>query len=384
MPTRSSTSLQRLESHIGELVDTAALNPDLWSTVVAEIQQAYRGVRVQMQAHDPSFGRPLILVSAGWSERHTRNYHARLAHLNEVGKAFATSAPFLTPVKLPDYVLPVDRFLRSEFYNEGLRLEGEAECGTGLRIFQDGQRHATLAVQYGVRGSDTFHSQVALLLRRIAPRLKGAILANRSALRGTIGSAGSDLVQVLIDAAFIVYDDRRIVATNEAAKAFTANSDLVSIGPQDRLSISQPEIDAKFSSLLKLACQATHGSAGYLEFGFIHDTTQWRMSILPIAQNRPVAGLGIAPLFVPRNAALIIFRREDLRDGASVFQSRYRLSNAELRIVRALCGGGSLVTIAGQLGISYETARIQLKAAFSKTGTHSQRELLRMFLAIET
>lgn len=383
MPTPSSTSLQRLESHIAELVDTAALNPHLWSTVVAEIQQAYPGVRVQMQAHDPSFGRPLILVSAGWSERHARNYHSRLAHLNEVGKAFATSAPFLTPVKLPDYVLPVDRFLHSEFYNEGLRLEGEAECGTGLRIFQDGQRHATLVVQYGVRGSDAVHSEVAPLLRRIAPRLKGAILANSSALRGTIGASLSGLVDVLVDAAFVLYDDRRVVATNEAAQTFTANSDLLSIGAQDRLSIRQPEINAKFSSLLKLACQATHGSAGYLELGFIHGTSQWRMSILPIVQHHPIAGLGIAQLFVSRNAALVIFRREDRPDAGQAFQARYRLTNAELRIVKALCGGGSLVTIAEQLGISYETARIQLKAAFSKTGTHSQRELLRTFLAVK-
>ena len=62
---------------------------------------------------------------------------------------------------------------------------------------------------------------------------------------------------------------------------------------------------------------------------------------------------------------------------------RFQLTNAELRIAQALTRKGSLIQIADELGIAYETARNQVKSALRKTGTHTQRELVSLFLQKE-
>ena len=58
----------------------------------------------------------------------------------------------------------------------------------------------------------------------------------------------------------------------------------------------------------------------------------------------------------------------------------YHLTPAESKLAVLLSNGTSLKRAAGQLGVAKETARSQLKSVFAKTDTHSQSELLRLFL----
>lgn len=57
-------------------------------------------------------------------------------------------------------------------------------------------------------------------------------------------------------------------------------------------------------------------------------------------------------------------------------QACFGLTTAEARLASAIGNGASLDIAADALGISYETARCQLKAIFSKTDTHRQGELV--------
>jgi DNA-binding CsgD family transcriptional regulator len=61
---------------------------------------------------------------------------------------------------------------------------------------------------------------------------------------------------------------------------------------------------------------------------------------------------------------------------ASLIAQAFGLTGAESRLVSLLAGGMSIETAAEYLGIARETARNQLKAAFAKTGTHRQAELI--------
>jgi DNA-binding CsgD family transcriptional regulator len=54
----------------------------------------------------------------------------------------------------------------------------------------------------------------------------------------------------------------------------------------------------------------------------------------------------------------------------------FGLTAAETRLALRLLTGESLRSAAAALGITYESARSQLKAIFQKTGTHRQGELI--------
>src|SRR5690349_16772909 len=65
---------QHVEFLIGEFIDAAALDPRNWCQVADQMQRSIPGVKPVIQAHDPSFGRPLVAVAAGWSEGYFEPY----------------------------------------------------------------------------------------------------------------------------------------------------------------------------------------------------------------------------------------------------------------------------------------------------------------------
>ncbi|WP_343717792.1 helix-turn-helix transcriptional regulator [Inquilinus sp.] len=65
-------------------------------------------------------------------------------------------------------------------------------------------------------------------------------------------------------------------------------------------------------------------------------------------------------------------------DFGDVLPALFGLSRAEVRLAAALHDGFSLSEIAGQLGLSRETLRTQLRSVFDKTGTRRQGTLIRL------
>jgi len=62
----------------------------------------------------------------------------------------------------------------------------------------------------------------------------------------------------------------------------------------------------------------------------------------------------------------------------SLLTIAYDLTAAKVRLVLRLLSGRSPRVIATTLGVTYETARSTLKAAFHKTSTHRQSEFVAM------
>jgi DNA-binding CsgD family transcriptional regulator len=60
----------------------------------------------------------------------------------------------------------------------------------------------------------------------------------------------------------------------------------------------------------------------------------------------------------------------------------FKLTPAEVRIAQLVASGESLDDAAEILGIQRETARVQLKAVFSKTDTHRQGELVALMASL--
>ncbi|MGY3581420.1 DNA-binding CsgD family transcriptional regulator/PAS domain-containing protein [Bradyrhizobium sp. USDA 4341] len=373
--------LDYLTSYFGELIDAAALNPEAWLQVTEELRRVNPGVRVVIQAHDPSFGRPLVALATGWSDGYVEKYNGRFAYVNEVAKIWSKTAPLLTPVLLPEYVVPISTFLKSEFYNEGLKPEGDADCATGVRILSEGRRQATLAIQYGLRQKDEMHQRLSPLLQLLGPKLRGAFLANRQTVRQKGAAHGATFIDNLVDPALIVDRDRRVIAANRAAQEFIASSEVLRIGARDILSFGEQQKEVQFARLVSACCERAPGSSGYLEFSFAYRGSRLQVSLLPISRGGESVTTGIASLFTPAPGVLLVLRRDLSITNVAEFKSRFRLTSAELRVVQALSQEeGSLVQIADQLGVAYETARYQLKAVLKKTGTHSQRELISLLL----
>lgn len=105
--------------------------------------------------------------------------------------------------------------------------------------------------------------------------------------------------------------------------------------------------------------------------------------LLPRIGKRPLlayflrlATVSYNPL-APCQAIIVLVDQASRRaPPASVLQDCFGLTLAEAKLASKICSGTQITIAAAQLGISYETARTQLKAVFAKTETHRQAELV--------
>jgi DNA-binding CsgD family transcriptional regulator len=68
---------------------------------------------------------------------------------------------------------------------------------------------------------------------------------------------------------------------------------------------------------------------------------------------------------------------------AAILARTFRLTPAEAKLASVIARGASPEIAAGELKISRETARNQLKSVFAKTDTHRQSELVALILQVE-
>jgi DNA-binding CsgD family transcriptional regulator len=376
---------QRLARQIGEVVDSAAFDPKGWVQVADALQGVKPDLRVAIQAHDLALPQPVVLIQSGWSQHWLDVYVKHFASVNDVAKAWP-QAPELVPMMLPDAFIPVERYLKTEFYNDGLRLEGGADAATGVKFFNEDGRQAAVSLQYGWRHQEAMHEALSPLLAELAPRMRRALHLNRVTVRIRDTAPSGDLIYSLLDPALLVDDRGRVVASNSQADSML-NARHIHIGAHDKLSFGNRHTDAKFRAMLRSACGTMGDPSGFHELRHESKPEEYIVSILPMSQNlRSLVLRGMHALFAPGSLALVVLRGLQLptKSGIEGLRSRYGLTIAEVKMADALRQGGSVVEIADRLGIAYDTARNQLKAAFAKTGTHSQRELLHLLLQLST
>lgn len=378
----TAAELDRLVAEISERIDAAALASDQWDHVLAALQAIVPGPRAIMLATDDALPNPLVAAASGYLESDLRSFEAYYGGINPWNAVWPRNTAI--PV-FSDDVLPTRILHASEFYNEWLRRIGEIDHATGIKLFDSNQRRALLSMNHGGARPAEVHTILAPVLRRLGPRMQGALLANRTlALSQRVGPDRS-LLDALMEPAFLLDETCRLLAANAAAEALIQDADLLRVGARDAFTLSSAADQARLAKAVRSLCwSGTRANAA--EFTLVGRSGAWISALLPVSANSAsLAVKGVVRLFTPRALALMVLRATDR--SASLASERIsalpHLTPSERRLAQALLEGGSLAAIADRLGIAYETARSQLKGVFTKTGVHSQRELLALLLRDE-
>lgn len=112
--------------------------------------------------------------------------------------------------------------------------------------------------------------------------------------------------------------------------------------------------------------------------------------VLTGRDKRPVCIVHVAPLARRGTAAatvgcaILIFYdlAEPLRLSPDILHGLFGMTAAETRAAQEVAGGGQATDMAARLGISVNTFRSQLQAAYSKTNTHRNVDLLKLMFAL--
>lgn len=373
---------------IGEMVDAAAFDPGRWSDVARGLRHQVPGTKVVFQALDRTLSRPLPLVAEGWAPQTIDAYLSHFGALNPWLAAWRT-VPTLKPVNTED-TLPSSAFRKTPFYTDWLQREGEADSATGLKLLDEDGRAANLSMHYDCRHSERTSPVTQPLLKALAPRMRRALEANRTIARSTAAPLPeAALLHSLQDPAFVVDGDGRMLAANKPALALAAAGSALRIGMRDRVQMADATCQARFIARVRALCTGVgHTPAGAAAGDLVagEGAERFSLTLLPVKPNLHVLALsGVLPLFLPETVVLAVLRPcvRSAVPALQLLQRRYGLTAAEARVALCLEQGGTLAQIGDRLGISYETVRTHLKAAFGKTGTGNQRELLTLVLKVD-
>lgn len=381
MGTRVAGRAERSIQQIGELIDAAAITPEHWQDVCRGFQSYFPDGRILLQGYDTSAPYAMPLAGAGWEDNRFDDYFAHYAALNPWIPVWRDVPVFRGAFS--DALLPRRIFERTEFYNGWIKPMGGADCASGIKLVQDRTRMAYFCVHYDGRDAEKSHDALAPLFQALAPKMRRALDCNRAVLRNNRALQGEPLMQNLLDPTLVLDLDCRVLDLNPAAEELTGSGRLLRIAAGDRLLLDDGEAQARLALAVAAVCSRQPGSIGQHDVTMRRGAERLSFSVLPVTQNlREHAFGGPGGLFMPGRVALVVIRRELIDSGADLeaLRKRFGLSPQEARIALALRQGGTVAEIAERMGISYETARVHLKSAFAKTGSHKQRELLAVVL----
>ena len=365
-------------SGVGDLagrIYDAAVEPGLWSDVIAEVVEAVGCRSGVFYEHDMATRQSRPFGFHRFDSSFMHDYEAYYGALDP-WNARVLSWP--VGVAAPTYMLmPDDEFRGTEFYQDYLRLTG-VFYGLGGVVERSRGRMAVFGVQCSYEDG-RFSSEALALIGGLMPHLRRAYRI-QTALDCAERDRASleDTLHLIEKPVLIVEPDGDLVFANRAAE--------ILLRRREGLTLSRGHVVAAHRDDRTALARAIASEAGV---DHAPET---------IALRRPQPGRGgrrrpyiawAAPL--PRNdttgarrVALVLETPATLRRDLGDLAAAFRLSAAETRLWSALVAGQKLAEISAETEVSVNTLRVQLAALFRKVGVNRQADLVRLALEHST
>ncbi|CAA0124653.1 Uncharacterised protein [BD1-7 clade bacterium] len=266
------------------------------------------------------------------------------------------------PGKTLDEVLDLGEFnhvaeTRDMFDLAGLHIYSSANESMGLYL----HRNATVGA---------FSPDQAEELHQLVPHIRQAMELYRGLYEKSVEAMGlAQALESIESPLLIVNQFLRVCFVNRPAKTLVNTCDQMHITDQT-LSFSEPEYQQQL--------------ARYMQSVFTDNVSIAAPPMITVLRpGKPSFRLALSPISTgaddERAHCLMLQVLPPNNDESPEWQcisEKMGLSKAEARVCEALCDGLSIKDIANKLNRQESTVRSNLKSAFSKTGHHSQSQLV--------
>jgi DNA-binding CsgD family transcriptional regulator/PAS domain-containing protein len=273
---------------------------------------------------------------------------------------------------------------RSVFYQDFFRRYDISTTICNRLLESDGtQAYLSLQRRYGQPGYTD--ADLRVYNHAFIPHVERAVRIRIELQRATDSAALASLVLDRLRAPVLVLDEQaRILKTNTEADALMRRTSQLTVR-HGRFS-PQGLKPGQFEQLLQAAC-GRHGPAvaggAWIETPHAQEADQGHQNaalqclVLPL----PVSGTSTLNPWA-RPLALVLLRQFDpqhrLQPQPQLMRQLFDLTPAETKVALALCQGETPAEIAHRLGVGIRTVRTHLGAAFAKTNTTRQCDLVRL------
>ncbi|MFH7320300.1 helix-turn-helix transcriptional regulator [Desulfurivibrio sp. D14AmB] len=349
-----------------------------WSTFLRELVDLTRSRSARLLMLNAEADRVIssckLNIDDNWHRRYVEHYVNACPWRPELrrkkpGRLYSTYLHF--SCRQPD-------FYRTEFFNDwaGPQDIHHGVCGT---IYQDTERSVQLLIQR-TRDQGYYSEAETEFINGFVPHLRQSlVLASQIAAarvrdEAVARAAGRETLPFLL----LNHELRPVYTSPGAEKLWSTWSGLGCV--DGRLRLTDAAADDHLQKLLRQSLRAAasrrfNGAGGLVEVPGA-DGVRMQLLIRPIHPEVSVQGESAAHVAVyfhdPAAGALI---------DAGRLRRLYELSEAEIRVARAMTVTPEPAAVARHCHISLHTVRSHLKAIFLKTGTSSQAALMKLLLA---
>jgi DNA-binding CsgD family transcriptional regulator len=362
------------------LVYDAALNPARWPAFLEAFARAVSAAGAALLHNDLVSPCGTIMASHEVDPESQRLYNEHFGEIDPwllTGRRRGTLQPGI--VHIGEELVPHHELVRTQYYSDLARPFGLTRCLPAV-IRQDATTIASISA-LRPDAMDEFQEPQRALLRDLMPHLQRALQIHRR-VNGLdlMTQALASALDRLTTGAMIVRQDMTLVLANRAAERILSARDGLASTPRG-IAAASPGDHRRLVTLVIAAAQTSAGR-GISSGG-----------AMPVM--RPSGRRAFHVLVTPLRVGVAAVRGDHLRAVAGLFvgdpdaapepggphmSQLYGLTPTEAAIAASIANGQSLREVAQARGITVQTARWHLKQVLSKTDTHSQAALVRLWL----
>lgn len=363
--------------HLIDLVYQAALDPERWPAVLHGLIAALGSTHASLFIHD--FDTQFVQADATGTMFRTVGFEdwavARYAEHYSALNVWAANEERLSSgtVVTSSMLYPDDKLTGTEFYGDWLRPQ-DLFYSLGGIVERRGAQASKLSV-LRARDQGAFDDTETAFLHRLYPHIRRACELNHRIARaeadGAIGRLAQRVAPLCL---FALSAAGELLHANVQGEAWLRDSGILSVR-QRRLIAAEPQHQSALRAALRRTVR--DGVPVHVNLGDSMNPGRC-LTLMRMPPGERFAMHGI------RAELLGLLGDSVLRPLASNEQlaELFGLSPAEARLARALAEGESLDSLSQTRQVSRNTLRTQLQSALGKTGTDSQRALIRLMLAV--
>jgi DNA-binding CsgD family transcriptional regulator len=360
-----------------ELIYDAAINPSAWPLFLEALSKAFEGATGLLHHYDASLKMAPTFHDFGHDPKFIQSYAAHYALINPYPAESFGRLP-TAKVNYAGTLLPAESVTSTEFYNDWMKPQGISPNHLGVVLSRTEDVMALLCVAPQDRIFDRNPNDFGDRLQLLVPHLTKALQLNRTlGAAGFAHAASNAMLDKIPAAVFLLRASDQLLFANARAEELLQNGHVVKVDSVTRkLRAFSARDSSRFEKAIEKAKtlnqpQVLRVVAG--PSGAAHIVTA-----LPLKSrtNKAVLGQegahGVA-IVITTSSCQLDLRVEDI-------QAATDLTPAEARLAKALVSGATLAEYADASSLSINTVRRHLAAAFSKTDTSRQGELIALLI----
>jgi DNA-binding CsgD family transcriptional regulator len=345
----------------------AGADPTLWPAFLESYAHLTTADISLFQVHRYPQHRSELITTFGLKERFRASYNDYYSRLN-IWREQGQQSYAQGHVVIDQEVYPRELLERSEFYNDYLRPMGGVYSIAGV-ITRD---RGNALVLTGLRDEHrtAWEPSDKRAVEFLLPHVRRAWSIQQKVWVLQAAEVVLDSIPVGV---VLLTRDERLVYTNRAAETIFQDDDGLAL-KAGLLLATDPAANTSIRNAIRSAArfELLSDSNG----AFLVDRKSMRrpyqIAILPIRrQFQHFAGMGAPAVLV-----LITDPEREIPVAQKLIEKLYSLTSKEAKLAKKLATGMSPAEAAGDLGITYQTARTHLKRIYSKMGISRQSELV--------